>query len=353
MLALKGSNFMYRLDTAVWEITLKCNIKCIHCGSSADFNKRPKELDTEGALDLVEQLADLGCKRVVLSGGEPFLRKDWAIIAMRIKDLGMRVSFISNGYLVDKDVIDLLKIIEPSGISFSLDGSNEKTHDFIRGKKGVFKRCLNALRETSNLGLYSSAVTSVHKLNKDELEGILDILLECGVCAWQIQIATPQGRMSKDLTLNEEEYYELCEFIAKNREKYQNLINIVEADCIGYYSILSEKFEQKVWHGCQAGLRVIGIESDGSIKGCLSIHGDEFIEGNIKNQSLKDIWNSKDNFKYNRRFKIEDLKGICKDCKYGAVCRAGCSEKALSFTGSIFSSPYCLYNTELKKGIQQ
>ena len=342
---------MYKLNTAVWEITLKCNIHCLHCGSNANSKKRKCELTTEEAMDLVEQLADLGCERVVLSGGEPFLRKDWAVIAMRIKELGMMVSFISNGYLVDEDIVDLLNIIQPVGISFSLDGSCEETHDYIRGKKGVFKRCVNALNLTSKAGLYSSAVTSVHKKNLNELPKILEILLDNAVCAWQIQTATPQGRMPKELALNEDEYYQLASFIAENKNKYKNLIRILEADCIGYYSVMSEKLETKTWKGCHAGMSVIGIESDGSIKGCLSLHGDDFIEGNIREKSLKEIWTSKENFKYNRRFSPDQLQGICKDCKYGAICRGGCSEKSLSFTGTRYGSPYCLYNYEKTRGI--
>ena len=342
---------MYNLEIAVWEITLKCNIHCIHCGSSADINARNKELTTTEALDLIEQLADLGCKKVVLSGGEPFLRPDWATLAMRIKDLNMDVSFISNGYVVNEDIIDLLKIINPIGVSFSLDGAKEETHDYIRGKKGVYKKCLNALKLASDAGLYSSSVTSVHKKNLNELPGILDILLERGVCAWQIQTATPQGRMPRDLALDEDEYYKLAQFIAENREKHKSLIRIAEADCIGYYSKLSPKFENKVWKGCQAGLRVIGIESDGSIKGCLSLHHDGFIEGNIREKSLKEIWTSNDNFKYNRRFSPDQLEGICKNCKYGAICRGGCSEKSLSYTGTRYGSPYCLYKYELKNNL--
>ncbi|MCD7878464.1 MAG: radical SAM protein [Candidatus Gastranaerophilales bacterium] len=340
---------MYKLDIAVWEITLKCNICCLHCGSSADIHSRPKELTTDEALDLIEQLSDLGCKRVVLSGGEPFLRKDWAVLALRIRDLGMNVSFISNGYVVNDDIIDLLCLIDPAGVSFSLDGGCAQTHDYIRGKEGVFERCINALRKTSQRGLYSSAVTSVHKKNIGELPQILDLLIENGVKAWQIQTATPQGRMPKDLALNEAEYYSLAEFIAENREKNKHFIRIMEADCIGYYSKLSPKLEMKQWKGCQAGLRAIGIESDGAIKGCLSLHGDKYIEGRIREKSLSEIWNSKENFKYNRRFSPDLLAGICKDCKWGAVCRGGCSEKAQTFTGTPWGSPFCLYRIESEK----
>ena len=337
---------MYKIDTAVWEITLLCNIHCLHCGSDATNVSRQNELTTNEALDLIEQLADLGCKRVVLSGGEPFLRKDWATLSVRIKDLGMNVSYISNGYVVDDDVIDLLKIIEPVGVSFSLDGCCAETHDYIRGKKGVFKRCINALNKTSKVGLYSSAVTSVHKKNIDELPKILDLLLDNGVCAWQVQTATPQGRMPKELSLDEDEYYRLAQFLAEQRKKYRNIIQIYEADCIGYYSVLSKDLNAQKWKGCHAGLRLIGIESNGTIKGCLSMHGKEYEEGNIRERSLADIWNDKNCFQFNRRFSPGMLTGICKGCKYGAICRGGCSEKALSFTGTPYGSPYCLYRYE-------
>jgi len=342
---------MYLLDTAVWEITLRCNIHCLHCGSSAENKTRSNELTTEEALDLIEQLADLGCKRIVLSGGEPFLRKDWATLSIRIRDLGMNVSYISNGYVINEDIIDLLKLIQPVGISFSLDGGCAKTHDYIRGKKGVFERCVSALRMTTEAGLYSSAVTSVHKKNLNELEQIFEILTDNGVCAWQVQTATPQGRMPKELALNEDEYYSLAKFIAEKRSKYDNIIRIYEADCVGYYSVLTKDLYNKYWRGCQAGLQVMGIESDGTIKGCLSLHGEGFEEGNIRKQSLKEIWNSKDNFKFNRRFSPDKLTGMCKGCKWGAICRGGCTEKALTCTGSPYESPYCLYKYEKDHGI--
>ena len=342
---------MYRLDSAVWEITLKCNINCLHCGSSANSNKRINELSTDEALDLIEQLADIGCKRVVLSGGEPFLRKDWAVLALRIRDLGMNVTFISNGYVVNDDTVDLLKVINPSGVGISLDGGCAETHDYIRGKKGVFDRAVSALNKLSKAGFYTSAVTSVHKKNIAELDKILEILIDNGVSAWQIQSATPQGRMPVELAIDEDEFYYLAKYIAEKRKRYKNIIDIFEADCIGYYSTLSKDLYYKEWRGCQAGMRILGIESDGTIKGCLSLHGEEFDEGNIREKSLAEIWNDKNKFKLNRRFSPDKLQGICKKCKWGTICRGGCAEKAKSYTGSRFASPFCLYQYEKEHNI--
>lgn len=339
---------MYKLDTVVWEITLRCNLNCLHCGSDADLNKRPKELTTEEALDLIEQLSDIGCRRVVLSGGEPFMRKDWAILGQRIKDLGMVLSYITNGFSINEAHLDVLAQLKPNSISFSMDGSDAKTHDYIRGKDGVYDHVCKVIKTLTNRGQFVSVVSSIHKANLHQLPDIMKLLIDLGVAAWQIQTATPQGRMPADLAMNENEYYQLAQFIADNKNKYKNFINIMEADCIGYYSKLSPQLEMKSWQGCQAGMKVIGIESDGAIKGCLSLHGDDYIEGRIREKTLKSIWEDKNNFKYNRRFTLDMLQGICKDCKYGSICRGGCSEKSLSFTGTPHGSPFCLYHIESK-----
>ena len=98
-------------DTVVWEITLACNMRCIHCGSSASpLTKRKDELTTDEALDLIEQLRGIGTRRIVLSGGEPFMRKDWDVLAKKIADLGMVPCFISNGFLITEKTAE--KIIK-------------------------------------------------------------------------------------------------------------------------------------------------------------------------------------------------------------------------------------------------
>ena len=74
-------------------------------------------------------------------------------------------------------------------------------------------------------------------------------------------------------------------------------------------------------------------------------------KGNIRKQSLKEIWESKENFKFNRRFSPDKLSGLCKGCKWGSICRGGCTEKAISCTGSPYESPYCLYKYEKAHGI--
>ncbi len=341
---------MYNLKGAVWEITLSCNISCLHCGSNANINTRPKELTTAEALNLIEQLADLGCKRVTLSGGEPFMRKDWSILAHRIVYLGMKCDFISNGFIVNDDIIDTLKAIGINYLGFSLDGSNAKTHDYIRGREGVFDHLMWVFDRLKENGFMVSAVSTIHKGNINELEGIKQILLDHHVDLWQIQTANIRGRMPKEWAISDKDFYQVAEFVAKNRPRYKGILGITEADSLGYFSRMIKNMGMTHWKGCNAGMSIIGIESDGSIKGCLSMQDKMYIEGNIREKSLKEIWNNPEGFKYNRRFDMSQLGGICADCKYGGICRGGCSEKAATYTGQLHCQPFCLYDME-KKGL--
>lgn len=334
-------------EVAVWEFTFMCNVNCLHCGSSCTESHRPDELTTAEALDLVDQLADLGCKSVTLSGGEPFVRKDWAIVANRIKQRCMDLVFVSNGFLIDRKTAHILSRLQPKSIAISLDAGEAELHDYIRGKKGCFDKALNTLDLLLNEGLFTSVITSLQKINVHQLEAIKQIVLLYGVDAWQIQVATPQGRMVMDTAVTEAQYYEAAKFIAATNKRYKNTY-VTGADCFGYYGSLDRILHPWGWAGCYAGMRAIGIESNGNIKGCLSLPGEKFIEGNIRENSLADIWNKKDAFKFNRQFSHDMLTGYCAECGYNVICRGGCTERSYGFTKEFCENPLCVFKIEQK-----
>jgi radical SAM protein with 4Fe4S-binding SPASM domain len=340
-------NKKYVPVSAVWEITLSCNMKCIHCGSSAG-KARINELTTKEALDVCEELKKLGTGLVTLLGGEPFLRTDWYKIAKRIRDLGMDLSFISNGLLLDKNLVTQLRKLDPYAVAISLDGGLAETHDSIRGVKGSFDKCISSLRLLKQTGLPTSVVTTLHKKNVKELPKLRELLLNRGI-AWQIQIAGPTGRFPRKFFLSEEEFYSVAMFISSSRNQYSiKELPIMGAHNFGYHShILGNVMITPVWKGCQAGITTLGITSDGGIKGCLSLPN-EYIEDNIRNKSLSDIWNSPTFASYNRNFKKDDLKGDCKVCKYGKSCKGGCLTVSTSLTGEEHCNPYCFHLIEQK-----
>ena len=329
----------------VWETTLRCNLKCLHCGSSAG-NARPNELSTEEGIKLCKDLAELNAKEVCLMGGEPFLRKDWPIHAKTVKDFGMKLLFISNGFNNNKRIIPMLRKLEPYGVSASLDGGKAETHDYIRGVKGSFDKVMEFITLARDADLPTTIITTVSKLNFKELPLIKDIIFGRGI-AWQIQVATPEGRFPMKYALSKEEYYAVALFIADMQRKYtKGELPVIGAHCFGYHSRYIPCLGlYPEFMGCQAGITILSIKSDGDVIGCLATP-DEYIEGNIREKSIIDIWNDPNAFAYNRKFKIEDLGENCKGCKYAETCKGGCMGFSIAFTGKPHNHPYCFYKIE-------
>ena len=82
------------------------------------------------------------------------------------------------------------------------------------------------------------------------------------------------------------------------------------------------------------------------LKGCLSLQNERFIEGNIRERSLKDIWTDKKSFNYNRNFNSESLGGYCSKCVYANICRGGCTSLAYNTSGHINNNNYCMHIME-------
>jgi radical SAM protein with 4Fe4S-binding SPASM domain len=330
----------------VWELTLACNLNCIHCGSSAG-RKREDELSLEESLRLCEDLKGIGCLGVALMGGEPFLHSHWDLIAQRVNELNMDLSIITNGWLGrDEKINQKLVELNPDCITVSLDGGEAEVHDMIRGVKGSFVRAIAALEKYVELGFPTTAITTVHKMNLNQLVKIRESLLETGI-AWQIQMATPFGRLERKHVLSPEEYYSIALFIAATRKKYPKEVLVAGAHDMGYYSSILPDLQVKGWHGCQAGITTLGIQSNGNILGCLAL-GDNFVEGNIRTRPLNDIWYDDSSFSYARHVKRSDIGNDCRNCAYSSLCRGGCSSVSYAMTGTLHQDPYCLHNIEQK-----
>lgn len=327
----------------VWEITWKCNAKCIHCGSDCLSVEKDSELTLEECLSIVRQLHQLGTKRIILSGGDPMVRKDFPIIALAIKSLGMNVGFVSNGIAIDNEKIEILKFIQPNQFGLSLDSADEYIHDYIRGYKGCHKNVINSLKKFRENNIKCSVITTIHKLNYHQLPKLKELILDLGVKTWQIQYADLIGRTNKEMMVTEAQFYELGNFIYDMQQEHKEIV-VTGADAIGYMSPTGRKILPN-WQGCQAGCFALGIRSNGDITGCLSQQMEKYIEGNVRKNSLIDIWNNPNSFKYNRCFSCDELGGYCKECEHKEICRGGCS-RASTTESDLRSSHYCLHKIE-------
>jgi radical SAM protein with 4Fe4S-binding SPASM domain len=149
-----------------------------------------------------------------------------------------------------------------------------------------------------------------------------------------------------ELLLSPERVPEVTRFIREKRRA--DKLWIIAGDDIGYYGeneMYLRNFPGALcaWQGCSAGLRTVGIDSVGNVKGCESLYDPRFIEGNLREQSLAEIWNGKGNFAYNRRFDKSQLTGACAGCDKGERCRGGCRGMCYFNQKGMFENPYCCY----------
>jgi len=347
----------YRPRFCVWELTLRCDLRCLHCGSIAG-HPRPNELSREELLRVAGELADLGCERVTLSGGEPTLRPEWDEVARALVGRKVGVNIISNGWGWTHATTERARAAGLSNVAFSVDGP-EQSHDRVRGRPGSFAHVISALDDCVASGVPVSVVTHVNAVNLPELEAFYADLQARGVGAWQLQIGTPTGNLAKHrkLVIRPEDLLELVPRIAELRGRGGRPV-IHVADNIGYYGNYERQLRDRgaaicFWIGCRAGCQVIGIESHGNVKGCLSLPSqqqdvDEFVEGNLRDASLKAIWQRPDGFSYNRRAEGLKLEGFCATCRFSDICRGGCSCAAFGFSGSRFDNPMCFYRVAVE-----
>jgi len=316
-------------------------MRCIHCGSAAG-EERKKELPMDAWNRITKDLAELRCHDIALIGGEPFLNQDWFHIARTIKESSMEVSMVTNGWLITDIVISQLRTLEPYSIAVSIDGATPSTHDDIRRQPGSFERCITVLERLMKAGIRTTVVTTVHKRNIHELPLLRDILAYKGI-AWQLQLAAPFGRFPRDLALSKDEFYATALFIASTRKQYTiEELPIIGAHCFGYNShVLPNINLIPIWRGCQAGISIMGIQSDGGVKGCLSLP-DDYVEGNATSHPIKEIWENADAFAYNRHFSIQELTNGCIGCRFGKQCKGGCLSISTAMTGRRHGDPYCL-----------
>lgn len=344
----------YQPITCVWEVTMGCNMRCGHCGSSCK-EPLPDELKTEEALDLCDQIGELGLKWITLSGGEPLTRKDIPRIIKRLNENGVIVNLITNGWLLSETMVIRLKESGVATVAISIDGT-EEIHDKIR-KEGSFARSKRAFALLNLVGIETGAVTTITKQNIGHLHELKEELIAMGVQTWQVQLGLPMGNLKEqeDWVLEPEQMNDIIDFCFETAQ--EGRIRIFPADCIGYYThkeLTVKKISYRsstvpLWDGCNAGLRGFGILHNGNILGCTSIRSEEYLEGNIRERSLRDIWEDENAFFWRRKMTAASLTDDCAICNYKNKCLGGCANTRLTMNGSMDSeNRYCAYNVALK-----
>ncbi|MEM7795031.1 MAG: nif11-class peptide radical SAM maturase 3 [Cyanobacteria bacterium P01_C01_bin.118] len=343
----------HRTSYAVWEITLKCNLACSHCGSRAG-HARPQELSTEEALDLVQQMAEVGIKEVTLIGGEAFLRPNWLELAAAINQAGMRCTMTTGGYGITLATAHKMKTAGIATVSVSIDGL-ESTHDTIRGRKGTWQYAFQTMGHLQEVGIPFGCNTQINRLSAPELPSIYERIRDAGARAWQLQLTVPMGHAAdnSEILLQPYELLALYPMLARIAVRAkQEGVQLQPGNNIGYYGpyerLLRGRGKEEdwaFWQGCSAGLSTLGIEADGAIKGCPSLPTAAYTGGNIRDRTLRDIVESTEELRFNLGAGTPQgtahLWGFCKTCEFAELCRGGCTWTSHVFFDRRGNNPYC------------
>ena len=327
---------------AVWEITLRCDLHCAHCGSRAG-KARPGELTTAEALDLIAQLAALGVTEVTLIGGEAYLRDDWTTLLAAIRDAGMLPTLTTGGRRLDAARAQAAARAGLVNASVSIDGV-AATHDRLRGVAGSHAAALAALGHLRAAGVQIAANTQVNAANLDELPQILDQLALARVRAWQVQLTVAMGRAADrpELVIQPHDMLRLVPLVARlATDARARGIELFPGNNLGTIGPLDRALRRHGSGACGAGRATLGIEADGAIKGCPSLPTASYTGGNIRTHTLREIWEQTAPLRFARERTVDDLWGFCRTCEHAARCLAGCNWTAHCTLGVPGNNPFC------------
>jgi 12,18-didecarboxysiroheme deacetylase len=347
----------------VWNVTRACNLKCMHCYAHATEKSVEKELSTEQAKVVLDDLAEFGVPVVLFSGGEPLVRPDLPELADYAVNKGMRAVISTNGTLITKEKAAELKKIGLSYVGVSLDGM-EEVNDHFRKKKGAFKAAISGIENCLEAGLKVGLRFTISKLNKDQVGPVFDLLEEMNiprVCFYHLVYA---GRGSELISqdLSHDETRETVDLIIDrtkdlhDRGKPKEILT-VDNHADGPYVYLRMLKEENPRSGeVLELLKMNEGNSSGRGIGCISwdgsVHADQFWRhhtfGNILERPFSEIWTDMSDPLMSRlKDKKQYVTGRCSRCKWLDICAGNFRVRAEAATGDLWSpDPACYLSDE-------
>ncbi len=319
--SLRRSNLkqIHPLQQLFWESTLRCNVHCLHCGSDCVSSVETPDMPAEDFLHVIDMQitphVDPHKVLIIISGGEPLMRKDLADIGRALHRRGYPWGMVTNGLaLTEKKYTELLDAGLRS-ITVSCDGL-EADHIWLRQHPLAFEGATRAIRLIANSAkpIAWDVVTCVNQRTIDHLPAIREMLWDLGVRDWRIFGIDPMGRAAEnpELLLTDEQFKTLMDFIVAEREAGRH----VSYSCEGYLGTYEGRVRDHLYH-CAAGISVASILIDGSISACTSIRG-KYYQGNIYRDSFWNVWEN--GFKQYRDRSWMRQSEPCKDCKAFSFC---------------------------------
>lgn len=305
------------LKQLFWECTLRCDLKCRHCGSDCKMKSESNDMPKEDFLRVLDGIAakmDPHKVFVIVSGGEPLMRHDIEECGRAIYKKGFPWGMVTNAlHLTPQRWQGLLRAGIHS-MAISLDGL-EEDHNWMRGNEQSFKMVSQAIDMlVATEGFVFDIVTCVNRRNYTKLDEIKEFLISKGVKRWRLFTVFPVGRAALDpnMQLTNEAFRGVFNFIKKVRKEGRIR---VDYGCEGFLGNYEGEVRSRLF-SCQAGITVGSVMADGSIAACASIRAD-YNQGNIYEDDFMEVWENRYHPYRNHEWMKKDE---CANCKYFRYC---------------------------------
>lgn len=308
-----------------WNTTKACNLKCEHCYRDAG-GKDPDELSPDEGKRLLEEIAKAGFRIVILSGGEPLMRKDIFDLIAYTRELAMRPVLGTNGTLFTPQIVDRLKASGLARAGISLDSIDLRVHDEFRQQPGAWEKTIRAMKLCKAQDLPFQVHTTVTKRNFKEITRITDLVTQLGAAAHHIFFLVPTGR-GKDIAnvfLCAEDIQEVLEKVLTKQKESQIELKPV---CAPQFIPMSKKMglESRFQRGCLAGTGYCCILPNGDVHPCPYL---PLRVGNVREEKFSRLWDESVIFKTLRSL---EYSGLCGSCANKSSC-GGCRARAYHYT---------------------
>jgi 12,18-didecarboxysiroheme deacetylase len=351
----------------VWNVTRRCNLRCVHCYSASDGRAAPDELSTEEGLALIENLAEFGSPVVLFSGGEPLVRPDLTQLVRHAVDRGMRAVISTNGTLIDARAASALKELGLSYVGVSLDGMRE-TNDRFRGREGAFDAAIQGIRRCKEVGLKVGLRFTMNRRNARDIPEIFDLIEREAiprVCFYHLVYSGRGSRLMEE-DLSHGETRRVVDLIMdRTRELHgrgfplEVLTVDNHADGPYLYMRLERENPARAPDVLEL-LRMNGGNSTGVGIGCVSwdgsVHPDQFWRhysfGNVRERPFSRIWaDTSDALMARLKDRKAHLKGRCARCRWLDVCNGNFRVRAEAATGDTWAPDPACYLTDGEIGL--
>lgn len=315
-----------------WEITHKCNLKCVHCLSNSSVES-PGELSFDECRGIVDQLATLKVFEINFGGGEPLLKEYFLPLLRYIHEKGIVTCISTNGTMLTDEAIALFTGNPLVNVQVSLDGATPQVNDSIRGQ-GTYHRIIKGIERLAGKDIPLSINTVVTSLNFRQLRQLKELAAVYGA-RLRVSRFRPSGRAQESwemLRLSAEQLQELSDWLSDDP-------TILTGD--SFFSISQDGRRQLGLDMCGACKMTACIDPVGSVYPCAFMQESAFCGGNLRETSFKDIWDNAATFQYFRQLEPES----CRGCPRYEKCRGGCPAVAYFVSRDLNSAdPECLVN---------